>query len=84
MAFEAGEYAVTTPGHNGDLPMVVKSSQEKSRTSTLMTASLMIVMSSLHEFRQIIEGQTLNAYTARRKLRMRNGKAMKVKMAEES
>lgn len=53
VVFEAGEYAVTTPGHNGDLPMVVKFSQEKSRTSTLiLLASLKgLPMSSLHGFR---------------------------------
>lgn len=63
VVFEAGEYAVTTPGHNGDLPMVVKFSQEKIENIDIDTSGESQGIADVVFTRiptQIIEGQTLN------------------------
>lgn len=61
--YEAGDYAVTTPGHNGDLPMVVSFSQDKIEHIDIDTTGESQGIADVVFTRiptQIIEGQTLN------------------------
>lgn len=63
VVFETGEYAVTTPGHNGYLPMVVKFSQVKIENIDIDTSGESQGIADVVFTRiptQIIEGQTLN------------------------
>lgn len=63
VSYEAGDYAVTTPGHNGDLPMVVSFSQDKIEHIDIDTTGESQGIADVVFTRiptQIIEGQTLN------------------------
>lgn len=61
--YTPGEFTVTAPGHNGDLPMVVKLSEDKIEAIDIDTSGESegiadVVFTRIPQ--QIIEGQTLN------------------------
>lgn len=61
--YEAGDYAVTTPGHNADLPMVVSFSHDKIEHIDIDTSGESQGIADVVFTRiptQILEGQTLN------------------------
>lgn len=63
ITYEEGDYAVTTPGHNGDLPMVVSFSQDKIEKIDIDTSGESQGIADVVFTRiptQILEGQTLN------------------------
>lgn len=63
LVFEPGDYAVTTVGHNGDLPMVVTFTEDSIKTIDIDTSGESQGIADVVFTRmptQIIEGQTLN------------------------
>ncbi|MDH6363892.1 urocanate reductase [Enterococcus sp. PF1-24] len=63
VTFEPGEFSVTAPGHNGDLPMVVTLSEKRIEDISIDTSGESegiadVVFTRIPQ--QIIEGQTLN------------------------
>lgn len=61
--FVPGNYTVTTPGHNGDLPMVVKFSEDRIEAIDIDTAGESAGIADVVFTRipqEILEGQTLN------------------------
>ncbi len=63
VVYEPGEYTVTAPGHNGDLPMVVKLSEERIEAIDIDTSGESEGIADVVFVRipqEIIEGQTLN------------------------
>ncbi|MRI81141.1 FAD-dependent oxidoreductase [Aerococcaceae bacterium DSM 109653] len=61
--FVPGNYTVTTPGHNGDLPMVVKFSEDRIEAIDIDTAGESVGIADVVFTRipqEILEGQTLN------------------------
>lgn len=63
VTFEAGDFTVTAPGHNGDLPMVVTLSKDRIENIEIDTSGESegiadVVFTRIPQ--QIIEGQTLN------------------------
>ena len=63
VAFEPGDYTVTAPGHNGDLPMVVSLSNDRIESIDIDTSQESEGIADVVFTRiptQIIEGQTLN------------------------
>lgn len=63
VTFEPGEFTVVTPGHNGDLPMVVTLSEDRIENIDIDTSGESAGIADIVFTRipqQIIEGQTLN------------------------